>query len=178
MSDANKFDYGKLKHHLLDKEAIDELVRVLMMGADKYGDYNWTGGMDWTRCYDAAKRHMESWLFGEDIDPESGLNHLAHAMCNMMFLLAYQKHGLGSDDRPTYARCENNEKFLESTFSNVTNAQLIRLALFDDDDLTNRAATMELERRGFTDMQVNGYYADIMAYIEDAYADASPATVE
>ena len=38
------------------------------------------------RYFDALQRHVWSWKQGEQIDPESGIHHLAHAMCCLMFL--------------------------------------------------------------------------------------------
>lgn len=40
------------------------------------------------------------WQRGEDIDPESGQPHLAHAMCNLRMLTLYTKNFPEGDDRP------------------------------------------------------------------------------
>lgn len=55
--------------------------------------------MAWTRMSDAALRHITAWIEGEDKDWESGLSHLAHAICCLTFLLTYQLLNLGTDDR-------------------------------------------------------------------------------
>ena len=39
------------------------------------------------RYFDAHMRHMVAWRKGEALDPESGRHHLAHAGCNVIFLL-------------------------------------------------------------------------------------------
>lgn len=78
---------------------IDEVAAVLTVGAQKYGDNNWRGGMRWGRPYAAALRHLYDWWRGEDMDPETGLSHLAHAVCNLAFLIEYQRLGVGEDDR-------------------------------------------------------------------------------
>jgi len=36
---------------------------------------------------------------GEDKDPESGLSHLAHSLCCLMFLLEFEKTHPELDDR-------------------------------------------------------------------------------
>jgi Domain of unknown function (DUF5664) len=96
---AIKHDNNKLRYSLVPSKPITDLVKVLMFGAAKYGDYNWTGGFDWTRLYDATQRHLQAWVSGETTDPESGLNHLSHAMCNIAFLLEFEKTHPERDDR-------------------------------------------------------------------------------
>lgn len=79
--------------------ALEQVARVLMFGAEKYGRDNWKKGMDWTRLYDASLRHLIAWREGQDKDNETGLSHLAHASCCILFLLTYELLGLGEDDR-------------------------------------------------------------------------------
>jgi hypothetical protein len=55
--------------------------------------------MEWTRLVGAVLRHTFAWMRGESIDPESGLSHLAHAACGLLFLLAYELNNVGTDDR-------------------------------------------------------------------------------
>lgn len=64
------------------------------------GENNWYKGMDWSRCFNSLQRHLFAYWKGEDLDKESGLPHLAHAACNIIFLLDYQLRGLKEyDDR-------------------------------------------------------------------------------
>jgi hypothetical protein len=100
MSEGRKFDADKLPWHLLPPDAIEEIVRVLEFGANKYGDRNWEKGMAWNRPFAALMRHMWAWWRGEDRDPETGITHLAHAGCCILFLLAYERRGVGDDNRP------------------------------------------------------------------------------
>lgn len=62
------------------------------------GRSNWRKGMRWSRLADAALRHLLKWASGSRVDEETGLSHLAHAMCCLMFLLNYEQTGLGEDD--------------------------------------------------------------------------------
>jgi hypothetical protein len=94
-----KHDKNKPRWSLMPRE-IWEVVQVLEFGALKYGVRNWEGGTSWTRFYDAIHRHLQAWASGEDNDPETGLSHLAHAICCALFLLAYRRRKLGTDDRP------------------------------------------------------------------------------
>ena len=84
---AIKHDIGKTRYDLLPPEALEAVARVLTFGAKKYGDRNWEKGLDYDRIFAAAQRHMWAHHGGEKLDPESGLSHLAHAACNLAFLL-------------------------------------------------------------------------------------------
>jgi hypothetical protein len=100
MSDkALKYDAEKTRHELLSDLAIDELARVLTFGAKKYAADNWRKGMEWRRLIGAARRHISEFSKGIDLDPETGLSHLAHAMCCLMFAEEYRQTGTGTDDR-------------------------------------------------------------------------------
>ena len=94
-----KYDAGKDPIALLDSFALTQLAKVLGYGEFKYEAHNWRKGMAWSRVYSAAQRHLLAWNDGEDIDPESGLPHLAHAFCCIMFLLNYSKTHQEKDDR-------------------------------------------------------------------------------
>lgn len=96
---ATKLDYGKPRMDLLSRSALEEISKVLGFGATKYGPNDWKRGMDWSRLYGAALRHLTAHMDGEDLDPESGLSHLAHLGCCVMFLLEYERKGVGQDDR-------------------------------------------------------------------------------
>ena len=84
---GRKYDGDKLEYGLLPPFALEETVKVLTFGAQKYERGNWQKVPDSKRRYfDAMERHIWAWKKGEQIDPESGIHHLAHAMCCLMFL--------------------------------------------------------------------------------------------
>jgi len=86
-SGGRKFDGGKLRYGLIPPLAMAEMVKVLTFGAEKYEPDNWKVVPDsLTRYFDAMERHIWAWKMGEDLDPESGIHHLAHAMCCLAFL--------------------------------------------------------------------------------------------
>lgn len=95
-----RYNDGKPDYSLLPLFTLDEEVRVWMHGARKYNRWNWTKGMVWSVPFASALRHLSSWQRGEDIDPESGLPHLAHAMCNLRMLMLYSQNYKEGDDRP------------------------------------------------------------------------------
>ena len=84
---GRKFDGGKLQYGLVPPLALKATVDVLTFGAEKYEPDNWKHVPDSKRRYfDALQRHVWAWKEGEQIDPESGRHHLAHALCCLMFL--------------------------------------------------------------------------------------------
>jgi hypothetical protein len=96
---ALKFDENKLPLHLLSTEAMNQTAAVMAFGAEKYAAHNWRKGFAWSRPLAAAMRHITAFNAGEDKDPESGLSHLAHAACCIMFLLEFEKTHQHLDDR-------------------------------------------------------------------------------
>lgn len=88
----------------VDPLALLELAKVGGVGAVKYSRYNYLRGFAWSLGYDALQRHLLAYQSGEDVDPESGLPHLAHAMWHCSALLSFQVRGLGTDDRPPVGR--------------------------------------------------------------------------
>ena len=103
-----KFDSSKPRVDLVPPILIEEVAKVLDFGAQKYAVHQWREGTDWTRMYAACQRHLLKWVDGETIDPDSGLNHLTHAACNIAFLLEYENRGLGKDTRFKYPSKEDN----------------------------------------------------------------------
>jgi hypothetical protein len=85
---GRKFDGNKPQYGLLPPKALKETVKVLTLGAQKYEPDNWKNVPDaQNRYFDALQRHLWDWKSGEKHDPETGINHLAHACCNILFLL-------------------------------------------------------------------------------------------
>ena len=101
MSDGQgiKHDTDKAPLALLSGAALTEIAKVLEFGGKKYSVWNWKGGFKWSRLASAALRHLFAWLGGEDKDHETGLSHLAHLGCCVMFLLDFEVNKLGTDDR-------------------------------------------------------------------------------
>lgn len=100
LAPATKDDTGKAPYDLIAPEMLDALAAVLDFGARKYEPRNWEKGMRWGRCFAALMRHLWSWWSGKgDNDPETGMSHLWHAACCLMFLIAYEARKVGDDDR-------------------------------------------------------------------------------
>lgn len=78
-----------------------EMGMGMLEGARKYGRHNYRAmGVSATVYYDAALRHIMSWFEGEDIDPDSGLNHITKALTALMVLRDSMLMGNWMDDRP------------------------------------------------------------------------------
>ena len=85
-----KFDGEKTRFDLLPWNEIKQVADVFTLGAKKYADENWKFVPEGRKRYFAATmRHLVAWKEGEKIDKESGISHLAHAICCLLFLLFF-----------------------------------------------------------------------------------------
>lgn len=94
-----KHDQGKPDMSLLSGIALLKVAEVMSFGKNKYAAHNWRGGFSWSRPLAACLRHVFAYLGGEDKDPESGISHLAHAVCCLMFILEFEETHKELDDR-------------------------------------------------------------------------------
>jgi hypothetical protein len=77
------------------------MADVIQFGAKKHGARDWEQGIKYSLLFAKTMRHLTDWWEGEDQDPESGLSPLAHALCDVLFLLAFVVRGRRDlDDRP------------------------------------------------------------------------------
>jgi len=96
---GTKHDKGKLRLDLIPVAILNQIAEVFTHGAEKYGDKNWQKGFNWERIAGAVQRHFNAWRMGENLDPESGISHLAHASAGLIFLQYFQLKQIGEDDR-------------------------------------------------------------------------------
>lgn len=88
MSEGKKYDGEKPKMYLLPPKTLLEVAKVLTFGAAKYDEHNWKKLDNLQNRYSgAALRHIVAHLDGEELDEETGLDHIAHAICCLMFKL-------------------------------------------------------------------------------------------
>lgn len=95
-----RYNDGKADFSLLPLVTLQDELRVWEYGKKKYAAWNWAKGMDWEIPFACAMRHLMAWQAGEDLDPESGQPHLAHAMCNLRMLTLYATTFPEGDHRP------------------------------------------------------------------------------
>lgn len=92
---------SKCPLHLIPGVAEAQTARALQHGALKYGEWNWRSiPINATPYIAAARRHLAAWTDGEDVDPESGLSHLAHVAATLAILMDAEAVGTLVDDRP------------------------------------------------------------------------------
>ena len=101
--EGTKNDLGKTRIDLIPTEAIELIGQAFTHGAARYGAYNYRRGIDYSRLYGAAQRHLNAFWGGEDIDEDSGLPHLALAGAEICMLIAMDEK---CDDR--YKKGGNN----------------------------------------------------------------------
>ena len=89
-SQSAKADAGKPRLSLVPPAAVEETAKVREYGCRKYpegGKDNWRN-VTIDRHFEAALRHI--WKAANDygkIDPESGLMHVSHALCDLSFVV-------------------------------------------------------------------------------------------
>ena len=85
---------------LIPPHAMEQTAWVHKLGADKYGPWNWRETSVCASTYvNAILRHLNAWRDGEDLDPESGISHLAHIACSANILMDAEYCGKLQDDR-------------------------------------------------------------------------------
>ena len=119
-----RYNDGKLKWSMIDRKALEPMIRVLMYGAHKYSRFtdnetgaivlgkdlpdaydrhryvvltsgvdNWKINFEIRDLFDSLERHITAVQSGEENDPESGLPHIGHILCNAMFISHYMNKG-------------------------------------------------------------------------------------
>jgi hypothetical protein len=86
-----KYDSDKRDWSLLPLNGVEQVIDVLMFGAKKYAPDNWKHVDNANiRYYNAAMRHIVAWKQGQHNDIETGISHLAHATCCLLFILSME----------------------------------------------------------------------------------------
>lgn len=94
-----KYDEGKTRFDLYPLEAYEGCAKVLTFGANKYTPEGWRHVSNpKQRYYSALIRHLNAQMKyvqeggqGLALDSESGLPHLDHAQCCLIFLRELSK---------------------------------------------------------------------------------------
>ena len=98
-----KFDGAKRQWNLLYRPWLRGVVDVLTRGALKYSPDNWKRVDNPKVSYlNALQRHLDAFIEGEEKDPETGISHLSHLGCCLMFLKYFEDN----------QKCETAEEIL------------------------------------------------------------------
>jgi len=91
----------KLPSHLCPDTIKMYAALAFCEGALKYGTHNWRAAGVRASIYRAAlDRHIAKWWNGEDVDPKTGVPHLASAIACIGIIADAQLLGKLTDDRP------------------------------------------------------------------------------
>lgn len=91
---------NKVPMHLWPQTATVWGAMGMLDGATKYGRSNWRAtGVRASIYNDAIIRHLSAWFEGEDIDPDSGLPHMAHLLASAAIIVDAIAAGKFRDDR-------------------------------------------------------------------------------
>lgn len=99
MNSAKKDKTGKIDLTILPLEGLIHAAKAGLFGAEKYGRYNYHKGHLNTDLLAAALRHIFKYNEGQDLDDESGVHHLGHAIFDLMMILDELHRGSLEDNR-------------------------------------------------------------------------------
>lgn len=92
---------GKIPQSCVSQLVAQEVGVAMFEGQLKYGRHNQRAmGARASVYYDSARRHLDKWWEGQDIDPDSGLNHIVKAITSLYVLRDAMLMGVFTDDRP------------------------------------------------------------------------------
>lgn len=97
----DSFGVRKVSFSNLPAIVIAEMALGMTEGSPKYGRHNYrVVGVCASVYFDAALRHLFDWWEGQDIDPDSGLNHIVKGLTSLAVLRDGMLNGKLTDDRP------------------------------------------------------------------------------
>lgn len=122
MDTGVKQSKGKLRWSLLPWKSLESVTRVLTYGAiTKYAPDNWKKVPHKAPYADAIIRHWTKYFIdGEEFDSETGESHMAHLVCNALFLIDDREHSL-----------EDFQKYLDNLLMYPDYVQDLDLHKFD-----------------------------------------------
>lgn len=111
------FGSSKIDTGLVPDSAIIAEALAFSEGALKYGRYNWRIAGVRASVYNAAlRRHLSKWWNGEDVDPDTGVPHLASIRACCAILLDASLVGKLTDDRPPKANMTSQIDYANGVF--------------------------------------------------------------
>jgi len=106
-----RFNKNKTPFRYIPLFLLDGAARVFQQATTRaqnpYPMWNWANGMAWSIPYECALRHLDKFYRGEEIDEDSGEDHLDHVICNLLMLKHYRTAYPEGDDRPVEFRASD-----------------------------------------------------------------------
>lgn len=87
------------RYDLIPPRPLEFIARVYGKGCEKYAERNFEKGYAWGLSFASCQRHLWAFWQGEELDPESGLPHLAHAAWHCITLMQFCESHRDLDDR-------------------------------------------------------------------------------
>lgn len=84
---GTKHDENKVRMDLIPPLPLQTIAEVFGVQANKYDEYKWDKGLEYSMLYSSAQRHLTSYWGGEIFDPETGISHVAHAVYNLLMIM-------------------------------------------------------------------------------------------
>lgn len=134
---GTKYDGMKPRYDLIPAESEEDVAKVLAAGAEKYAVDNWKWVPKGKRRYwAAALRHIWARIWGKILDDETGLPHLAHAICCLHFANWFDKFGHVVGKRvyisgPITGMPDLNRPAFEEMKKRLTEAGYLAISPFD-----------------------------------------------
>ncbi|QFP95433.1 hypothetical protein SEA_MAKAI_41 [Arthrobacter phage Makai] len=97
------------RYSLIPVGALATVAQLYGKGAEKYAAHNWRKGYEWSKSYDALQRHASEFWKGVDLDPETGLPHLAAVVFHSLTLMTFMQEHPDFDDRYSTLMSQINE---------------------------------------------------------------------
>ena len=108
------------RYDLVPVEALATVARLYGEGAKKYAEHNWRQGYEWSKSYAALQRHANEFWKGVDLDPETGLPHLAAVVFHAFTLMTFMEEHPDFDDRFLKLTSEQRDELLKDLRSQLT----------------------------------------------------------
>ena len=103
---GKKQERGKPPLDMVPSALVEGAARAFAHGEQKHGRWQWysvRNEVSWSTWFAALLRHLFAWFWSEDVDKDSGLNHLDCAAAELAMLMHIVKNNQGQDNRPFVA---------------------------------------------------------------------------
>lgn len=112
----DRYGLAKVPFSLIPQSAKVLMAMGLSIGAGKYGPYNWRVEPVQGRVYlEAAERHLNLLLDGEDFDRDTGIHHGAFVLSTIAIYIDAMVQGTLIDNRPLAGRTGDLVAFFNRT---------------------------------------------------------------